>query len=113
MLASIASNRTPNTSSMTAAPRMTRALGVWSRFFSPSNLAVIPTEVAAYRTFERRRLSMRPGLTCLWQVSGRNTIGFDDWVRLDLEYIDTWSLANDLRILLRTVPAVLSGSGAS
>lgn len=73
----------------------------------------IPDEVAAYRTFERRRLSMRPGLTCLWQVSGRNEIGFDDWVRLDLEYIDTWSLANDLRILARTVPVVLTGEGAS
>ena len=73
----------------------------------------IPHEVAAYRTFERRRLSMRPGLTCLWQVSGRNQIGFDDWVRLDLEYIDTWSLANDVRILVRTIPAVVSGDGAS
>jgi lipopolysaccharide/colanic/teichoic acid biosynthesis glycosyltransferase len=55
---------------------------------------------------------MRPGLTCLWQVGGRNEIGFEDWVRLDLEYIDTWSLRNDLKILLRTIPAVLSGSGA-
>jgi exopolysaccharide biosynthesis polyprenyl glycosylphosphotransferase len=73
----------------------------------------LPSEVADYRTFERRRLSMRPGLTCLWQVSGRNEIGFDDWVRLDLEYIDTWSLAGDLRILLRTLPAVLGGRGAS
>ena len=56
---------------------------------------------------------MRPGLTCLWQVSGRNRIGFEDWVRLDLEYIDTWSLASDLRILARTVPVVLTGHGAS
>jgi len=73
----------------------------------------LPHEVAEYQTFERRRLSMRPGLTCIWQVSGRNEIGFEDWVRLDLEYIDTWSLANDLRILVRTVPAVLRGTGAS
>jgi len=73
----------------------------------------IPSEVAAYRTTERRRLSMRPGITCLWQVSGRNKIGFDDWVRLDLEYIDTWSLARDLLILLRTLPAVVRGDGAS
>ena len=73
----------------------------------------VPTEVAAYKTFERRRLSMRPGLTCLWQVGGRNEIGFDDWVRMDLEYIDTWSLSNDLRILARTIPAVVSGEGAS
>ncbi len=73
----------------------------------------VPGEVAEYRTFERRRLSMRPGLTCLWQVSGRNEIGFEDWVRLDLEYIDTWSLTGDFRILARTVPAVLTGHGAS
>jgi exopolysaccharide biosynthesis polyprenyl glycosylphosphotransferase len=73
----------------------------------------LPDEVASYQTFERRRLSMRPGLTCLWQVSGRNEIGFDDWVRMDLEYIDTWSIWNDVKIMLRTIPAVLSGSGAS
>jgi exopolysaccharide biosynthesis polyprenyl glycosylphosphotransferase len=73
----------------------------------------LPSEVAAYRTAERRRLSMRPGITCLWQVSGRNKIGFEDWVRLDLEYIDTWSLASDFTILLRTLPAVLRGDGAS
>jgi exopolysaccharide biosynthesis polyprenyl glycosylphosphotransferase len=73
----------------------------------------VPVEVAEYQTFERRRLSMRPGLTCLWQVSGRNSIGFDDWVRLDLEYIDTWSLSSDIKILLNTLPAVLSGEGAS
>jgi hypothetical protein len=52
---------------------------------------------------------MRPGLTCLWQVEGRNQIGFDDWVRLDLEYIDNWSLTLDCQILLRTLPAVLRG----
>ena len=73
----------------------------------------LPSEVAEYQTFERRRLSMRPGLTCLWQVSGRNEIGFDDWVRLDLEYIDTWSLTGDVRLLLHTLPAVLRGRGAS
>jgi len=72
----------------------------------------IPTEVERYQIFERRRLSMRPGITCLWQVSGRNAIGFDDWVKLDVEYIDTWSLLNDARILLRTIPAVLRGTGS-
>ena len=56
---------------------------------------------------------MRPGLTCIWQVSGRNNIRFEDWVRLDLEYIDTWSLTNDLKILFQTIPAVLRGTGAS
>jgi lipopolysaccharide/colanic/teichoic acid biosynthesis glycosyltransferase len=61
----------------------------------------------------RRRLSVKPGLTCLWQVSGRNQIAeFRDWVRLDLEYIDNWSLWLDFKILLRTVPAVLTGTGA-
>lgn len=61
----------------------------------------------------RRRLSVKPGLTCLWQVSGRNNVrDFREWVRLDLEYIDNWSLWLDLKILLRTIPAVLSGTGA-
>jgi exopolysaccharide biosynthesis polyprenyl glycosylphosphotransferase len=61
----------------------------------------------------RRRLSVKPGLTCLWQVSGRNEIKeFSDWVRLDLEYIDNWSLWLDFKILLRTIPAVFAGSGA-
>jgi exopolysaccharide biosynthesis polyprenyl glycosylphosphotransferase len=73
----------------------------------------VPSEVDEYQTFERRRLSMRPGLTCIWQVSGRNNIGFEDWVRLDLEYIDTWSLTNDFKILFQTIPAVLRGTGAS
>ena len=62
---------------------------------------------------QRRRLSVKPGLTCLWQISGRNQVrDFRDWVRLDLDYIDRWSLALDLKILLRTIPAVLSGFGA-
>ena len=61
----------------------------------------------------RRRLSVKPGLTCLWQVSGRNQIlDFKDWVRLDLEYIDNWSLWLDFKILLRTIPAVFGGTGA-
>ncbi len=62
---------------------------------------------------QRRRLSVKPGLTCLWQVSGRNEVkDFSDWVRLDLEYIDNWSLWLDIRILLRTIPVVLFGFGA-
>jgi exopolysaccharide biosynthesis polyprenyl glycosylphosphotransferase len=73
----------------------------------------LPSEVVEYQTFERRRLSMRPGLTCIWQVSGRNEIDFEDWVRLDLEYIDTWSLGQDWRIMLQTLPAVIRGDGAS
>jgi exopolysaccharide biosynthesis polyprenyl glycosylphosphotransferase len=64
------------------------------------------------RTGDLRRFSMRPGVTCLWQISGRSGIGFDDWIRLDLQYIDRWSLLLDLRILMRTIPAVLRGTGA-
>ena len=61
----------------------------------------------------RRRLSVKPGLTCLWQISGRNNVSdFKEWVRLDLEYIDNWSLWLDLKILWRTLPAVLAGTGA-
>lgn len=62
---------------------------------------------------QRRRLSVKPGLTCLWQIMGRNRItSFEEWVALDLRYIDNWSLWLDLRILLQTVPAVLRGAGA-
>src|SRR6266550_2048368 len=73
----------------------------------------IPEEVAAYHRWHRRRLSMKPGLTCLWQISGRNNIDFDRWMQLDLQYIDNWSPSLDFKILLRTIPAVLSGKGAS
>jgi exopolysaccharide biosynthesis polyprenyl glycosylphosphotransferase len=73
----------------------------------------IPEEVNMYERWQRRRLSMKPGLTCLWQVSGRNDVDFDRWIELDLQYIDNWSPSLDLKILLRTIPAVLSGRGAS
>jgi lipopolysaccharide/colanic/teichoic acid biosynthesis glycosyltransferase len=56
----------------------------------------LPAEVAVYSMWQRRRLSVRPGLTCFWQVGGRNSIGFEEWMRLDLRYIDTWSLRLDL-----------------
>lgn len=72
----------------------------------------IPTEVLKYDPWHRRRLSMKPGLTCLWQISGRSSIGFDQWMKLDLEYIDHWSLWLDIKILLRTIPVVLGGFGA-
>jgi len=65
-----------------------------------------------YKDWQRRRLSMKPGLTCLWQIKGRNTVGVDEWMRLDLEYIDNWSLWLDIKILLKTIPAVLTGLGA-
>ncbi len=73
----------------------------------------IPGEVSLYERKDRRRLSMRPGLTCTWQVSGRSNISkFDEWVKLDLEYIDNWSLSRDLWLMVRTIPAVLFGVGA-
>jgi exopolysaccharide biosynthesis polyprenyl glycosylphosphotransferase len=72
----------------------------------------IAEEVAQYEPWQLRRLDVRPGLTCLWQISGRSRIGFQEWMRLDLEYIRHQSFAMDLRILLRTIPAVLSREGA-
>jgi len=69
-------------------------------------------EVNQYEPWQRRRLSMKPGLTCLWQISGRNELTFDEWMRLDLEYIDNWSLWLDVKIALKTIPAVLLGRGA-
>jgi exopolysaccharide biosynthesis polyprenyl glycosylphosphotransferase len=60
----------------------------------------------------KRRFSIKPGLTCLWQVNGRSNIGFEEWVRLDLQYIDQWSLGLDILILLKTIPAVFKGPGA-
>ena len=72
----------------------------------------LPAEVARYERWQRRRLSMKPGMTCLWQISGRNEVSFEDWMKLDLTYIDNWSLLLDLKILLKTVPVVLLGRGA-
>lgn len=73
----------------------------------------IPTEVAQYQHWQRRRLRMRPGLTCLWAVRGRDRVDFESWMRLDLEYIDNWSLGLDARIILLTIPQVVSGRGAN
>jgi exopolysaccharide biosynthesis polyprenyl glycosylphosphotransferase len=72
----------------------------------------IPEEVAKYEPWQMRRLDVQPGITCLWQISGRSRIGFQEWMRLDLEYIRNRSLVLDLKILMRTVPAVLSREGA-
>jgi lipopolysaccharide/colanic/teichoic acid biosynthesis glycosyltransferase len=73
----------------------------------------IPEEVEQYEAWHRRRLSVVPGITCLWQVSGRNRIQFDDWMRLDMKYIDSLSFRVDLKTLIMTIPAVLRGDGAS
>jgi len=71
-----------------------------------------PQELQRYESWHRRKLSIKPGITCLWQVSGRNIISdFDEWVKLDFEYIDNWSLWLDIKILLKTIFAVLRGSG--
>ncbi len=73
----------------------------------------LPEEVEKYERWQRRRLRMQPGLTCLWALEGRSQLSFRRWMELDLEYIDRWSLLLDWKILLRTVPIVLVGRGAS
>jgi len=73
----------------------------------------VPQEVAKYQTWQRRRLSVRPGLTCIWQVSGRNEISFEQWMYMDLQYIDTWSFTKDIGLILKTFPVVFTGRGAS
>ena len=76
-----------------------------------------PLPIRDYNGFDedwhRRRFSVRPGITCLWQCNGRSNVSFDHWMQLDMQYIDNWSLALDLKILLMTIPAVLKGSGAA
>ena len=73
----------------------------------------VPEEVERYQRWQRRRLRMRPGLTCLWAVAGRDALDFETWMKMDMQYIDTWSLALDWKIILRTIPRVLTGRGAS
>lgn len=76
-----------------------------------------PLPVRDYNGFDkdwqRRRFSVLPGITCTWQISGRNNIPFEDWMKMDMEYIDNWKLSSDLKILLKTIPAVIKGKGAA
>ena len=76
-----------------------------------------PLPVRDYNGFDedwhRRRFSVRPGITCLWQINGRSNTGFEEWMKLDMKYIDGWSLWLDFKILVMTIPAVLRGSGAA
>lgn len=73
----------------------------------------VPDEVERYQRWQRRRLRMRPGLTCIWATRGRDALDFDTWMKMDMQYIDNWSLALDWKIIFRTIPRVLTGKGAN
>jgi len=73
----------------------------------------VPDEVERYQRWQRRRLRMRPGLTCIWATRGRDALDFDTWMKMDMQYIDNWSLALDWKIILRTIPRVVTGKGAN
>jgi exopolysaccharide biosynthesis polyprenyl glycosylphosphotransferase len=96
--------------SMDELPQLVNVVRGDMSLVGPRPLPVVETRALA--GVHRRRLSMRPGITCLWQISGRNELGFREWMALDLQYVDHWSLGLDLAILLRTLPALLSRRGA-
>jgi len=91
-------------------PQLLNVLAGQMSLVGPRPLPV--EETAALTGGHRRRLSMRPGLTCSWQVGGRSELPFKEWMALDLAYVDRWSLGLDLAILLRTLPAIVRGRGA-
>ena len=72
----------------------------------------LPFEVERYDEHALGRLTVKPGITCLWQISGRSNISFDEWMKLDRHYIETWTPVGDLALIIRTIPAVLRGNGA-
>lgn len=96
--------------SMDELPQLVNVVRGDMSLVGPRPLPVVETRELA--GVHRRRLSMRPGITCLWQISGRNELGFQEWMALDLQYVDHWSLGLDLAILLRTLPALLTRRGA-
>lgn len=73
----------------------------------------LPSEVNLYDPKHRKRLSVKPGITCIWQISGRNDVDFDQWMEMDAEYVDNWSFWLDLKIMAKTVPVVFLRKGAS
>jgi lipopolysaccharide/colanic/teichoic acid biosynthesis glycosyltransferase len=73
----------------------------------------VPEEVEQYELWQRRRLRMRPGLTCLWALNGRDHVDFESWMKMDMQYIDNWSLGLDWKIIFRTIPQVVLGKGAN
>jgi lipopolysaccharide/colanic/teichoic acid biosynthesis glycosyltransferase len=73
----------------------------------------LPDEVKSYDWIFRKRLSVKPGITCIWQVSGRDHVAFDRWMQMDHEYVENWSLWLDMKILIKTIPAVVLSRGAS